>query len=62
MKVKDFIMEGVKKGTLHASLLDPDKQSAEEAAAIAEAHSAISAIPSTRASSRRFLIILSQSP
>ena len=35
MKVKDYIMDGVKKGTMHASLLDPDKQSAEEAAAIA---------------------------
>ena len=35
MTVKDFIMEGVKKGTMHMTLLDPDKQSAAEAAEIA---------------------------
>lgn len=35
MTVKEFIMDGVKKGTMHMTLLDPDKQTAEEAAAIA---------------------------
>ena len=35
MTVKDFILEGVKKGTMHMTLLDPDKQSAAEAAEIA---------------------------
>lgn len=35
MTVKEFIMNGVKKGTMHMTLLDPDKQSAEEAAKIA---------------------------
>lgn len=35
MKVKEFILDSVKKGTMHMALLDPDKQSAEEAAKIA---------------------------
>lgn len=35
MTVKEFIMEGIKKGTMHMTLLDPDKQSPEEAAKIA---------------------------
>lgn len=35
MSVKEYIMNGVKKGTMHMSLLDPDKQSAEKAAEIA---------------------------
>ena len=35
MTVRDYIIEGVKKGTMHMTLLDPDKQSAQEAAEIA---------------------------
>lgn len=35
MTVKDFILSGTKKGTMHMTLLDPDKQTPEEAAAIA---------------------------
>lgn len=35
MNVKKYLEEGVSKGTLHMSLLDPDKQSPEEAAGIA---------------------------
>jgi len=35
MTVKEYILEKVSKGTLHMALLDPDKQSAEEAADIA---------------------------
>lgn len=35
MNVKNYLMEGVSKGTLHMSLLDPDKQTPDEAAAIA---------------------------
>ncbi len=35
MTVKDFILEGVKKGTMHMTLLDPDKQTPAEAATIA---------------------------
>ena len=32
MTVKEYIMSRIKTGTIHMSLLDPDKQSAEEAA------------------------------
>ncbi|MFA7149951.1 MAG: geranylgeranylglyceryl/heptaprenylglyceryl phosphate synthase [Candidatus Methanomethylophilaceae archaeon] len=35
MTVKEYVMDRIKKGTLHMTLLDPDKQSAEEAARIA---------------------------
>ena len=35
MTVKEYILESIKKGPMHMTLLDPDKQSAEEAAKIA---------------------------
>ena len=35
MTVREYIMSRIKTGTIHMSLLDPDKQSAEEAAKIA---------------------------
>lgn len=35
MTVKEYLLEKIKNGTLHMTLLDPDKQSAEEAAKIA---------------------------
>ena len=35
MKVKEYLLEKMKKGTLHFTLLDPDKQPAEKAAEIA---------------------------
>lgn len=35
MTVKEYIMDGVKKGTMHMSLIDPDKQTADKAAEIA---------------------------
>ncbi|MFA6679993.1 MAG: geranylgeranylglyceryl/heptaprenylglyceryl phosphate synthase [Candidatus Methanomethylophilaceae archaeon] len=35
MTVKEYILDKIKKGTLHMTLLDPDKQSAKEAAKIA---------------------------
>jgi len=35
MTVKEYILDKMKKGTLHMTLLDPDKQSAKEAAKIA---------------------------
>lgn len=36
MKVKDYLLEKMKDGTLHMALIDPDKQAPEEAAAIAK--------------------------
>ena len=36
MTVKEYISKGIKKGTMHMSLLDPDKQSAQEAAELAQ--------------------------
>ena len=35
MSVKQYILDGIKKGTMHMALLDPDKQTPEEAAEIA---------------------------
>ena len=35
MTVKDYIMEKIKSGPMHMTLLDPDKQSPEDAAKIA---------------------------
>ncbi|NLN71373.1 MAG: geranylgeranylglyceryl/heptaprenylglyceryl phosphate synthase [Thermoplasmatales archaeon] len=35
MNVKKYLMDGISKGTLHMSLLDPDKQTPDEAARIA---------------------------
>lgn len=36
MKVKDYLLERMKEGTLHFTLIDPDKQDAGEAASIAK--------------------------
>ena len=36
MKVKEYLLDRMKKGTIHLTLLDPDKQTVEEAATIAK--------------------------
>jgi len=36
MKVKNYLIERIKNGTIHMALIDPDKQPPEEAAAIAK--------------------------
>ena len=35
MTVKEYIMDRIQEGPMHMTLLDPDKQSAEDAAKIA---------------------------